>query len=381
MPPRLEKRRPPARVKNPSSDCHVVPLVPGQKLEITLSGDSPRFSEATVEVRSEFLEMEGVFTAPDGNGRMFRFRQKSPPLDNWARVSNTHMGEVVLRGADACAKVCPVLVASNPCKKNVFTVVNPDAHTVKIQPYQILEVVLYNPLWGKKLYWEMDENLDPRMEILSYNYVDPSNYNCSDGMRPISDAFFTYPRSGLGSSSGFHEYHFWVRCRPEASKHMLRLDPGSYPRARMRFNGCVGMEVKFTATLSVNFNPRVKEDDDSRRIQTLTRDDSDLSPPAARPSTAIALPAARPSTGSLAVGAGGVYDFSSYANRADTPKQSDHHHHSYYGLAKRPWCSKQKLRVSRRQDPQPFSGCVTKFLDEIPETVVTPYSQYAHYAV
>jgi hypothetical protein len=270
-----QKKHSPVRVKDPTSNSHAVFVVQNQKFEVFLSNDS-FYDETHVKHTGDFLVMEGV--RPANGGRIYTFAQTGKTAD-WHRVSTTFLGEVLLSNPKAkfSARLCVFLKSKNPYKTNVITVINPTNQTVKLQPYQVLEVVLFNPVYGLPLYWEADTTVDPRMELLAHCYINPAEYNPADSIRKITDAFFTLPRAPQGSSSRpFFEYHMWFRCNRIAAKHMAELPFGFFPDGKIRFNGCLSTSVKTTNELNIAFNIREQKDETNERIANVTYQDSDL---------------------------------------------------------------------------------------------------------
>ncbi len=266
----------PVRVHNPTGACHSVFLEPGQRFEVLFSRDNKIYEDLSIVIKSPYIIHERADAFLEG--KLFRFCQRYD-LKEWSKVSTTFLGEILVRGSNNFeSKICVFMRASNACKENIVTVVNPDNHTIKIQPYQIIEVVCYNSCYGLPLYWDCDEEFcDPRLEKLGHTFINPNIYDPMSAVRGPNDAFFVYPRINQDRKMEFYQYHFWFRCRGDIADIMKNLQPGFYPPAQLKFSGIVGIAEKVTSVLNVVFNQRERINETMDRAKQICYTDSDMS--------------------------------------------------------------------------------------------------------
>lgn len=355
----------PVRVQDPVSEGHAVPLKPGQDIEILLSGSNDRksyFDDIDISIRSDYLKIANVRS--DKGGLIYTISQ-TRDFSDWSRVSSTYLGEIKFSKDKFKSTLCVSVDATNPFKKNIVTVVNPNSHLVKTTPYQIIEVVLYNPVWGKPLYWDLDKDSDPRMELVAYSYIQPNVYRAEDSVRKINDAFFTYPRSQHDSNRPFFEYHFWVRCQQSAAKHMQSLPNGMFPNAKLRFVGYVNVEEKVSCDLEVVFSTKPRKDPSAERTLAVTAYDSDMTRDVKIKGASYGpkgkeILLVQDLVKRRDVYGNGVHDWKESYNRSGYSQMYDHEP----SPPQREWCSKQKFDI--RLDNRPmWEGTNAKFLDEI----------------
>lgn len=340
------------------SDSHVIMLKQGQSFEVLLSDGHVYFEDVNVGLNSSHLSLDRVHRIP--TGRIYTFSQVGD-FENWSRVSTNFLGEIQFTSLanKSSSRVCVYLQATNSCKADIVTVINPLGHTVKIHPHQILEVVLHSPIWGMQLYWEAEFSDDPRFEMIAHAYVQPYAYNPGSSVRKIDDAFFMYPRSLSTSDRPFYEFHFWMRCNPKVANHIRCLPTGAYPDGKMTFNGCVGMDIKTTCNLNIIFNDRDRAEPSDHRSSRVTYLDSDMAQGkiAENPRSETVSPSRQ-----FAIVPAETKRYANY--ESDTPRDP-------WKITIAPyvnkWCSSKKFRIKRIASPI-FHGCEVQFIEDIKQS-------------
>lgn len=200
---------------------HTVRLFPSQDLTLRL----------TSELRSlrtdPFIEIVGE--KPLKEGIEINFKQKSN-IVSWGKDASVYLGEVngeTIKGHKF--RLCVYMISNNAYKADVVTVFNPVNQIIKIEPYQILEVILSDPYFGASDVWKadyQDENreLDVGFHELGHRNVSLAQANLDDD-RDISDIYHLKARTN----------NFWHPCCRE-HHHWLRFDNRMLPLVRTRPN-------------------------------------------------------------------------------------------------------------------------------------------------
>jgi hypothetical protein len=186
---------------------HTVRLYPSQDLALRLS------SEIKVLHTDPFIEIVGEKSLKEGTE--IHFKQKSEIVD-WGKESSVYLGEIYGE-TDTGHKfrLCVHMMSDNDYKKDVVTVYNPVNQIIKVEPYQILEVVLSDPYFGGSDAWDIDyqdekRELDIGFHQLGKRDATLSRSNLVDS-RDESDIYHLKSRT----KSWFHpccrEHHLWFR--------------------------------------------------------------------------------------------------------------------------------------------------------------------------
>lgn len=154
--------RKPVRVVNPTARWHTSRLYPRQPLIIMLRKPSMFLenvsddAEFKVSAYSEFLIIEEMEEDTETGDKVFTINQKFD-LSGWAEYGEVLLGEInITLHNNNHAKAHKQNYKSSICviqhgREDTLTVVNPVAHTVKVEPHQLLEIVCFEPAWNN---WE-----------------------------------------------------------------------------------------------------------------------------------------------------------------------------------------------------------------------------------
>lgn len=229
---------------------HTVRLYPSQDLALRLSSD------IKVLHTDPFIEIVGEKALKEGTE--IHFKQKSEIVD-WGKESSVYLGEIYGETAKGHKfRLCVHMMSDNDYKKDVVTVYNPIDQIIKVEPYQILEVVLSDPYFGGSDAWDIayqDENreLDVSFHELGKRDSTLSKSNVEDN-RDESDIYHLKPRT----KSWFHpccrEHHLW-----------FRFDNRILPLVRTRPN-----DVYFVGNINfTGFGSATSKDEDLKAIRSL----------------------------------------------------------------------------------------------------------------
>ena len=145
----------PVKVKNPSTDGYAIRLHPRQSIELTLNRI---FEDEEFEIKliSDYLVLDERTYDVEASKEIYHFVQKYD-LERWSDISTMFLGNIVLtikplKETDKeieTIRMCVFLNSSNKDKANVVTVVDPKNQVLKIEPNQIVQVVLPDNHYAK----------------------------------------------------------------------------------------------------------------------------------------------------------------------------------------------------------------------------------------
>lgn len=134
----------PCKVQNPR-DGHMIILLPNQQLIIDLDEaskwqkDVPALTLFDVTTSSPFLMRAAEKHKEDGSTEIVY--EQVYDLTSWCEHGMVYLGEVHVAIQDAVAILC--VYCRHSAKNDVVTVINPKNSHVKIEPSQILEIVIH----------------------------------------------------------------------------------------------------------------------------------------------------------------------------------------------------------------------------------------------
>lgn len=213
------------KVRNPSTDGHIVRLLPLQAFEVVCTKFSATDKFDVVVsggflVKTEVVETDSSIT--------FKIEQKYD-VSNWVEISDLFAGNVTLirkcEKIDDRVRLC-IYCSGIKSKDTVVTVVNPDHALVKLEPHQVLQIVTYNKEVESK--WSIS-NTDLLMKCVKCETVinDPSNVYDKDSIFCAEPRSSTLKRNDALHLSGdflpnevlgirsIVETHFWF-CLPQS---------------------------------------------------------------------------------------------------------------------------------------------------------------------
>ena len=154
----------PVQVRNPTSSQHLVRLRPGQSM--FLSFDKETYRDVKLELASDYLEAEA-----DGDHKYRIWQTKV--VDGWGDYSSTFLGEIWIDYDASIAKISVVLDCVNKEKLDHITIVNPDCFDVRVQPHQVIELIVYDLRFGSldEWYCTWKPLKDIYLEQIGYDYI------------------------------------------------------------------------------------------------------------------------------------------------------------------------------------------------------------------
>jgi len=202
-----------AHVKNPTSLQHIVWLQPGQTLILHLERE--QYPEVKVESNSPYLKILPC----EGNQKeqQFIFVQEESVV-SWGQYSSSFLGDVWVDSGTHTAKLVVMMNCTSPTKQRFCTVVNPDCTDIRIRPYHIIEVVLFDHRFKDQdeWIWEWVPKSDMQIEMLGYEYLNMHmwrrHYEEPLGENPE----FAYARLLRGDAENnpwMRQHHFWFRFK------------------------------------------------------------------------------------------------------------------------------------------------------------------------
>lgn len=195
------------------SDHFTVNVHPGQIIQVIL--DQAAYVNSKVEmVGSLNLESKEVISGRE----VYSF---SHPVNTyaWSDYSNTQLGEICILSDGICSKLQVVLRCTNPVKNNHVAIINPHLSDLKIKPFEVVEVVVFDTnFYGGNDEWtwqwspaynniKMDEMGNTHLSHYMWtNYCgylddDDPDYRYSTCLRIPTPPY----------NMSFRQHHFWFR--------------------------------------------------------------------------------------------------------------------------------------------------------------------------
>ncbi len=198
-------------VKNPTSMQHVVPVKYGQSIKLYLNKESYINPQVIATGYLRILEM-----LEDSQHIEYTIILKAEYV--WSFYSSCFLGEVWIQCNDnqnsSLSKLCVILQCSTNEKRQVLTTVNPEFYDIRMKPYNILEVIVYDPnfsdmdnwtyIWEKKVDLALMELGDDEFRILNY----PLNLKQPEG---DCGELFSKLRRCDEPTLRAKQHHFWFR--------------------------------------------------------------------------------------------------------------------------------------------------------------------------
>jgi len=236
-------------ISDPCSMHHTVRLYPSQDLALRLSSD------IKVLRADPFIEMTGEKTLKEGVE--LYFSQKSSIVE-WGKESSVYLGEIYGETAAGLKfRLCVHMMSENDYKKDVVTVFNPVNQIIKVEPYQILEVVLSDPYFGGSDVWDANfkdqgRELDVGFHELGKRDI-PLAYSNMKDSRDESDIYHLKARTKAFFHPCCREHHMW-----------FRLDNRILPLVRTRPN-----DVYFVGNIDFTGFGAASKDNDLKASRSL----------------------------------------------------------------------------------------------------------------
>lgn len=253
----------PAQVSDPTSENHLVRLYPNQDLRVVLSQDS---EDVQIFLTSRFLRLSREEQDKKGN-RVYHFVQQYD-LSEWAAVSSAYLGEVAILRKNSISSVCVMLEGQNAHNRDMITVVNPIGSEIKIEPHQVLEVVVFDcdGDFGDK--WEYEIHTGDDEHKVQYQYIGkevvyPSvQYKTYVNEDDLEDMTLVMPRST--KDTPIREHHFYFRCSYDSLVTLKNGSNGSmdggklcfHPKAKVEDETTTTPQFKFVLSLCMNVRDR-----------------------------------------------------------------------------------------------------------------------------
>lgn len=236
-------------ISDPCSLHHTVRLYPSQDLSLRLSTDVKSL------VTAPFIEV--VSQRQLGEGIEINFQQKEDII-SWGKESSVYLGEI--NGETSIGtkfRLCVYMMSDNDYKKDVVTVFNPVNQIIKLESYQILEVVLSDPYFGGSDQWEVSFEDDERELDVGFHELGKRDITLAKSSildtRDVSDIYHLKSRTRDFWHPCCREHHYW-----------LRFDNRTLPLVRTRSN-----RVYFVGKVNFTGHGSSLKDDDLKAERSL----------------------------------------------------------------------------------------------------------------
>jgi hypothetical protein len=228
------KRYATVKIKDPTTDGHSIRLMPCQSLEVVCTKQNPD-DDFNVCILGGFLVLTNVLV--EDTRVVFSICQKHD-MTEWSKISTIFVGNVVVCGKKDKVRLCVTCISTNEMKSNVLTVVNPDDQLVKMEPHQLLQIVVFDEQ-GR---WNIDGLLGitcVRSETVVNDF--PKIYDheilfCQEPRSvklPINPFLLSHPpeyfQNEIIGGGLVTEYHFWCCLSIAEIRKLNNACNGSYP--------------------------------------------------------------------------------------------------------------------------------------------------------
>jgi len=259
----------PIRVINPTGRCHTARVYAGQSITLMLRKpvlfleNCSNEAEFIVTTYSDFLIVECVEENESGD-KLYTINQKYD-LSGRAEHGEMYLGEINIRLAnnthvsakkqDYASSVCVI----HHGNEEVLTVLNPIAHTVKVEPHQLLEVICSEPAWndcdfdasGENDKWTTREVSDNRnghnltFKQVRYEIVERTaiHLKVNPLLGAISRAIVEQELKMAVKS--VREHHWWFAIDDSSQKTVLKLSNDNYEVCTFDFDGTCELRSTF----------------------------------------------------------------------------------------------------------------------------------------
>lgn len=225
----------PVNIKDPTSPFHLVRLRPYQDLKVCLKSSAG----TDVLAMSEYFYQSSDCRNIKGTGsRELVFTQKRDvAIDEWARLTPFYLGEVIVDNGSSYSSLHVITEDPNTHKNDIVAVVNPKGNGLKVEPHQIIEVILYR-IRDNYNENEWEYQFEPAKDGIGLNYecirddvLYPSvNYNTSAELD--ESVCVVYPRA---PNTVHNEFHFWFRLDYESLASIKDIAGGTYSVGTLKF--------------------------------------------------------------------------------------------------------------------------------------------------
>jgi hypothetical protein len=237
------------KIKDPGTEGHTVRLMPLQSFDLVCTKHDPE-DDFNIKVLSDFLTVTDILS--DSTKVVFKIAQKCD-LNEWSKISTFFLGNVLLskklRSGDSKIHLCVYCQPTNQMKANVLTVINPEGSLLKVEPNQLLHIVMFDR--SEKTRWSL-EKLEGftcvRCETVVNDFTkvyDPDSLFCPEPrslLLPMNEQLKNHPiqyfaNEVMGSGGLVTEYHFWLCLSPSEIGKIHSLANGSYAMSAIKIKG------------------------------------------------------------------------------------------------------------------------------------------------
>lgn len=259
----------PVRINDLTSEFHSAMLSKGQDLILTL-----RHAKALKILHGPHLTIKEHIKSDKEES--ITFAHSSIKDDEWDKCSTVYLGEIAVSllpdkinettdSQEVTRKIAVFLQCSDVTKSNVVTVMNPEAISIKIDPYHIVEVVVQDPYFGNADEWDYvfqteRSTLEVGFKLLGRRTLMLSTAYLKD-WRDTNDIYYLKARADSWQHPVNREHHFWFRL-DQRIKNLVNNTPSDiYYIGDILFRGRQSDDPdakKVTRRISIYLNQKAK---------------------------------------------------------------------------------------------------------------------------
>ena len=242
----------PVRIKDPLSDHYLVKILPTQGFDIHLT---PSMGSVVVEPNSNFLYLAEKTIVEDNS--IYRFKQKFD-LSEWAEISKAYLGSISINAEKVQSLINLCIMLESKKVQDIVTVINPKRDEIRLEPGEILEVVLFDKALSPNMVWESQfvpsgNGNGLRYELSDEKVVKPLVSKHNNILRRCPD-------------ENQLETHFWFKHDFSSGVAVSTIDDGIYDVGMLVFDA--GPDNTFRQELIIKLVVKNKKTNNSSVIKT-----------------------------------------------------------------------------------------------------------------
>lgn len=199
----------PININNPFSLCYVVKTWPGQRIELSL--EKKYYPNAKITVNN----LIRVYKFEEDDSFVRWTIIQNADFEDWSKYSACFLGDIWIDSDDVVARLVIILQSSTPSKTDYLTIINPSNDCVKINPYQIMEIIVYDDRFGyqDEWNWSWSSGSDGiELEELAVDHL--TVFGFQNKLLNVDNPEYQYarcPRIIVSGDDFCRQHHFWFR--------------------------------------------------------------------------------------------------------------------------------------------------------------------------
>ena len=200
----------PIKVKNPTSMQHIVRIKSGQYVQLHL--DENIFPNHEIRISPSDNIFIGEQERSENYSTYLIFLNDN--IKKWADYSSVYLGEIWIDSKKESSRLLILMESSNDLKSNFITTINPDYLDIRINPGDIIEVILFNVNSERSYNWDWSFNpkTECNVEFLGTSDLDLQICLLNNHLIDCPELLYaSFPRIDIKKNTNLKQKHFWFR--------------------------------------------------------------------------------------------------------------------------------------------------------------------------